>query len=58
VRDIAEVRAPESEHFRCRICPVRVAGFSSWVTLTIGDYCLPVILDSGSSFEFALFRVR
>jgi hypothetical protein len=52
VSDLAEVRAPESEHPRCRICPVRVAGFSPWVMLTIGDYGLPAILDSGSSFSF------
>jgi hypothetical protein len=51
VRDFVEVRAPESEHPRCRTCPVRVAGFSPWVMLTIGD-CLPAILDSGSSFSF------
>jgi hypothetical protein len=50
VSDLAEARASESEHPRYRICPVRVASFSPWAMLTIGDYCLPAILDSCSSF--------
>jgi hypothetical protein len=50
VSDLAEVRAPESEQSRCRISPVRVASLSPWVMLTIVDYYLPAILDSGSSF--------
>jgi hypothetical protein len=52
VRDLAEVRALESEQPRCRIYPVSVASLSPWVMLTIGDYCLPAILDTGSSFSF------
>jgi hypothetical protein len=52
VRHLAEVRAPESEQPRCRICPVRVASLSPWIMLTIGDYCLLAVLDSGSSFSF------
>jgi hypothetical protein len=48
----ADVREPESKKPRCRICPVRVASLSPWVMLTIGDYCLPAILDTGSSFSF------
>jgi hypothetical protein len=51
VRYLAEVRAPGSEP-RCRICPVRVASLSPWVKLTIGDHCLPAILDTDSSFSF------
>jgi hypothetical protein len=52
VKKLAEVRAPQSEQPRCRIAPTRVAGLSPWVMLTIGDYGLPAILDSGSSFSF------
>jgi hypothetical protein len=51
VKRLAEVRAPQIEQPRCRICPVRVAGVSPWVLLTIGDYGLPAIFDSGSSFS-------
>jgi hypothetical protein len=52
VKKLAEVRAPQSEQHRWRICPVRVAGFRPLVMLTIGDYGLPAILDSVSSFSF------
>jgi hypothetical protein len=52
MKELAVVRAPESEQPRCGISPVRVAGFNPWVMLSIRNYCLPAILDSGSSFSF------
>jgi hypothetical protein len=63
VSDLAEVRAPQGERPRCRICHVRIASFSPWVMLTLEglvlrlyqpwrDYGLLAILDTGSSFSF------
>lgn len=37
---------------RLGISPVRMAGNTPWVLLTIKEYCLPAILDSGSSSSF------
>jgi hypothetical protein len=52
VKDLVRARAPKSEKTQSRISPVRIAGWTPAVTLTIKRYCLPAILDSGSSYSF------
>ncbi|PNF23275.1 hypothetical protein B7P43_G17179 [Cryptotermes secundus] len=52
VKDPLELRAPESERSAQRILPVKDGGHIPWVMLTIKNYCMPAILDSGSSFSF------
>jgi hypothetical protein len=52
IRYPAEVRAPENEEFQCGISSVKAASCSPCVVITVKDYCIAAILDSGSSFSF------
>jgi hypothetical protein len=52
VRSLAEVRAPVNvQTRRCKFSG-NYPGVNPWLMLTIRKYCLPAILDSGSSFSF------
>ncbi|PNF36842.1 hypothetical protein B7P43_G09252, partial [Cryptotermes secundus] len=52
VKPSARIRVPKRTLPRSGNSPVRTAGNNPWVLLTIKEYCLPAISDSGSSSSF------